>query len=59
MWMTGNFNRDISIGIAYNMLIVRPISQDDFMSTIQHSGNYISSVIVKFKITIFFDDVSV
>ena len=57
--MTRNFNRDVIICIAYNMFIIRPIWQNDFITTIQNSGNYVSLVVVEFKITVFLNDVSV
>ena len=59
IWVNQNFNRNIIIGSGYNMFIIRPNNQNDVIATIQYSGNYISFVIVKFKIKIFIDDVSV
>ena len=44
----------VIVNVAYNVLIIWPISQDYSISTILYSGSDICFVVVKHEFTIFF-----
>ena len=57
--MAGYFDWYVIVNVAYNMLIVWPISQDNFISSISYSRSDICSVVVKFEFAIFFYSFSI
>ena len=52
--MTGYSDWYVIVNVAYNVLIIWPIIQDYFISTIKYSGSDICFAVVKHEITIFF-----
>ena len=54
--MTRNFDWDVIIDIANDMLIIRPICYNNFITSIQNGRGNVCFVKVEFEIAIFFDD---
>ena len=52
--MAGYNDWYVIVNVAYNVLIIWPISQDNFISIIQYYGSDIYFVVVKLEFTIFF-----
>ena len=56
--VTGNFEWNVIIDIADYMLIIWPICQDYFITSIQYCRSNISPIELEVKITITFNNVS-
>ena len=54
-----NFDWDVIIDIENDVLIIRPICEDNFITTIQNSRGNVCFVKVELEIAIFFDDISI
>ena len=52
--MTGYLDWYVIVNVAYNVLILGPICQNDFIPTIKYSRSDICFVIVEFESAIFF-----